>query len=219
MWSPHCTAAPAMMKANRTSALVALLLAFLGGAAVAGPGARPAKTRAMGTYKGTVTVKSSAAIPGLVPRERKSVMTLSMTRRGNQVELEIHDPDGLGPGRPLTSKDKGRICCVKRAPRTAIVDLEFDGPEFVDAVEERVNAGMSHLAVAKGMKVELSNAQSKAKVSLKGDQVTFHSTAIVVRKPVRGLRGRLLEAVTPNEMTLEFSGELTRQPANSARHR
>ena len=207
------------MTANRISALVALLMIALGGTAVAGPGARPAKTRAMGTFKGTVTVKSSAAIPGLVPRERKSVMTLSMTRRGNQVELEIHDPDGLGPGRPLTSKDKGRICCVKRAPRTAIVDLEFDGPEFVSSVEERVNQGMSHLAVAKGMKVELSDARNKATVSLKGDQVTFQSKALVVRKPVRGLRGRLLEAVTPSEMTLEFTGELTRQPTDPVGHR
>ena len=208
------------MTANRISTLAALLIVALGGTAVAGPGAgpgaKPAKTRAMGTFKGNVTVKSSAAIPGLVPRERQSVMTLSMTRRGNQVELEIHDPDGLGPGRPLTSKDKGRICCVKRAPRTAIVDLEFDGPEFVRAVEERVNAGMSHLTVAKGMKVELSDARNKAKVSLKGDQVTFESSAIVVRKPVRGLRGRLLEAVTPSEMTLQFTGELTRQPTDSA---
>jgi len=204
---------------NRISSLVAFLILAIGGAAAAGPSAKPAKARAMGTFKGTVTVKSSAAIPGLVPRERKTVMTLSMTRRGNQVELEIHDPDGLGPGRPLTSKDKGRICCVKRAPRTAIVDLEFDGPEFVQAVEQRVNAGMSHLAVAKGMKVELSDARNKATVSLKGDQVTFESKALVVRRPVGGLRGRLLEAVTPREMTLEFTGELTRQPTDSVRQR
>lgn len=165
-------------------------------------------------YKGKVKVKSSASIPGVLPSERTSMMTISLTRTGRKVQMKVHDPDGLGTGREYTSDDAG--CITGACPADGVddgeVEVEFDGPEFRGSVEKRLAAGMAGNALAKGMKVELTRARTRAKASVSPQKLRLDSTAEISRKPFGGFRGRLAEGLVPRDITLQLSGELERQP-------
>jgi hypothetical protein len=199
--------------------LVPVALLLVAAAAAAAParaghatGApRPGKTR---VYKGRVTVKSSATIPGVLPALRTSEMTISLTRTGRKVEMKVHDPDGLGIGREYTSVDTGCIAgaCPAEGVDDGDVDVEFDGPEFRASVEARLAAGMKGNPLAQGMKVELTGARTHARASVAPKKLKLDSTAKISRKPFGGLRGIVAERMVPREITLHLSGELERQP-------
>ena len=186
------------------------LLLFIAQPAWAGGAAR-GKTR---VYKGKVTVKSSATIPGVLPATRTSVMTISLTRTGRKVQMKVVDPDGLGTGREYTSDDVG--CITGACPADGVddgdFDVEFDGPEFRASVEKRLATGMQGNPLAQGMKVELDGARTTAKAGLTPQRLELDSRATISRKKFGGLRGMVAERMVPREIVLELSGELERQP-------
>lgn len=182
------------------------LLFFLSAPAWAG-----GRTR---VYKGKVTVKSSATLPGVLPASRTSEMTIGLTRTGRKVQMKVIDPDGLGTGRSYTSDDTGNLIGAEPAEGVddGDFDVEFDGPEFKRSVEARLAAGMQGNPLAQGMKVELDGARTTAKAKITPQKLRIDSTATISRKKFGGLRGMVAERMVPREITLELSGELDRQP-------
>ena len=178
---------------------------------VAVPAWAGGKTR---IYKGRVTVKSSATVPGVLPASRTSTMTIHLTRTGKKVQMKVIDPDGLGSGREYTSDDVGCItgACPADGVDDGTFDVEFDGPDFKRSVEARLARGMDSNPLARGMKIELDGARTTAKATLTPTHLKLDSRASISRKPFGGLRGRLAEGLVPRQIHLELSGELERQP-------
>lgn len=169
------------------------------------------KTR---VYKGPVTVRSSATLPGVLPASRTSEMTIHLTRKGRKVQMKVVDPDGLGTGRSYTSDDTGTLLGAE--PPEGVddgdFDVEFDGPDFKRSVENRLAAGMAGNPLAQGMKVELDGARTTAKAKVTPKKLELDSIAKISRRKFGGLRGMVAERMVPREITLELSGELDRQP-------
>lgn len=194
-----------------TRFLLALAILLVADEAAAQRPAGGKQATRIGTFRGKVKVRSSFAVPGVVPRERSTDMTMTLTRKGRRLEVETTDPDAFGRGKGTTAKGVGRIVASRKVGAKEVIDVEFEGDEFTRSVEGQFSEAISRLPVARGVKVPIEKASGRTRITLEKDRLSIRSTTSATRGKLGGLRGRLAERVAPRDIDMEFSGTLDRE--------